>query len=165
MPIPQHKNRSPDQILNAGRLFDSAWHFWQALSWVDHAKRNTSISALQYAALELRQGVEHLWFDMIVTSVGGELDIREYSRCKGDSTKMYIIAKKNGVVLVLQCKLWDTPVGNKAVQEIAAARGHYFANGAAVVSNQSYTAAAKVLAQSNRVLLLHHSDLEKLLTI
>ena len=34
-------------------------------------------------------GIEHLWFDMVVTSVGGELDIREYAHCKGDSTKMY----------------------------------------------------------------------------
>jgi hypothetical protein len=41
--------------------------------------------------LELRLGIEHLWFDIIVTAVGGRLDIQEYSRCKGNSTKMYKI--------------------------------------------------------------------------
>ncbi len=89
MRIPQRENRTPEQIVGGNRLFDSAWHFWQALSWLDYAKRNTSITALQYAALELRSGIEHLWFDIIVTAVGGRLDIRAYSRCKGDSTKMY----------------------------------------------------------------------------
>ena len=63
MTVPPHKNRTPEQILVAERLFESAWHFWQALSWLDYAKRKTNISALQYAALELRQGIEHLWFD------------------------------------------------------------------------------------------------------
>jgi hypothetical protein len=29
------------------------------------------------------------WFDVIDTSVGGRLDIREFSRCKGNSAKMY----------------------------------------------------------------------------
>lgn len=89
MRVPSHVNRTPEQIVSSNRLFDSAWHFWQALSWLDHAKRKINISALQYAALELRFGIEHLWFDIIVTAVGGKLDIGEYSRCKGDSTKMY----------------------------------------------------------------------------
>jgi restriction system protein len=69
------------------------------------------------------------------------------------------------MILILQCKLWNAPVGNKAVQEIAAAKSHYFAKGAAVVSNQSYTPSARVLAKSNGVLLLHHTDLVKLSTI
>jgi hypothetical protein len=91
MRIPSYTNRTPEQIVDGNRLFDSAWHFLQALSWLDYAKRRTNIAALQYAALELRFGVEHLWFDIIITVVGGKLDIREYFRCKGDSTKMYKI--------------------------------------------------------------------------
>lgn len=89
MHVPQHKKRTPQQIVDGKRLFDSGWHFWQAISWLDHAKRRTNVTALQYAALELRLGIEHLWFDIIVTAVGGKLEMNEYSRCKGDSTKMY----------------------------------------------------------------------------
>ena len=91
MHVPPHANRTPEQIVGSERKFDSAWHFWQSLSWLDYAKRNISITALQYAALELRFGIEHLWFDIIVTTLGGRLDVDEYSRCKGNRTKMYKI--------------------------------------------------------------------------
>jgi hypothetical protein len=91
MRIPPHDNRTPEEIVGCDRAFDSRWHFWQALSWIDYAKRKTNIAALQYAALELRFGIEQLWFDMIIVAVGGKLELREYSRCKGDSTTMYKI--------------------------------------------------------------------------
>jgi peptidoglycan hydrolase-like protein with peptidoglycan-binding domain len=50
-----------------------------------------------------------------------------------------IVAQKGDLRLVVQCKLYSHPVGNKAVQEIAAARAHERADYAAVVSNSRYT--------------------------
>src|SRR6185312_7527570 len=73
-----------------------------------------------------------------------------------------VVAEREGRVLVLQCKLYSRPVGNKAVQEIAAGRAHERADYAAVCSNQSYTPAAKRLAGTNQVLLLHPSELNDL---
>ena len=73
-----------------------------------------------------------------------------------------VVAEKNNKLAVLQCKLWSQPVGNKAVQEVVAAKAFYSASVAAVVSNMSYTQSAKALAASNGVLLLHHNDLELL---
>jgi restriction system protein len=70
-----------------------------------------------------------------------------------------VVAERKGQVLVLQCKLYSKPVGNKAVQEIAAGRAHERADFAAVCSNQPYTPAAKRLAGTNQVLLLHPSEL------
>ncbi len=70
-----------------------------------------------------------------------------------------VIARRGGVTLVLQCKLYSQPVGNSAVQEISAARLHQQANYAAVVSNASYTSAAQQLARTNGVYLLHHEEL------
>jgi len=87
-------NQSPSQIANSKRHFDSAWFIWKSLAWLDYAKRNTNIAALQYAALELRQGIEQLWFDMIVVAVGGRLDAKEYSHCKQNATKMYKIIRQ-----------------------------------------------------------------------
>jgi restriction system protein len=63
------------------------------------------------------------------------------------------------VSVVLQCKLWNQPVGNKAVQEIVAAKKLYSASAAFVVSNQPFTIPAKILAAANQVHLLHHNDL------
>jgi len=73
-----------------------------------------------------------------------------------------VIADKNCVRVVLQCKLHARPVGNKAVQEIAAGKAHEQADYGIVVTNNRYTPAAEQLAATNGVLLLHYSDLRNL---
>ncbi len=72
-----------------------------------------------------------------------------------------VVATKGGIRLVLQCKMHSRPIGNKAIQEIAAGRANEMADIAAVVSNQSYTIAARRLAATNNVYLLHFADLAK----
>lgn len=73
-----------------------------------------------------------------------------------------VVAEKAGLRVVLQCKLYTRPVGNKSVQEAAAARAHEQATHAVVVTNSSFTPAAEALAATNRVLLLHYRDLRNL---
>lgn len=74
-----------------------------------------------------------------------------------------VIATKsiNGreVKAILQCKLYSSPVGNAAVQEVFSAKQHYYADMAAVVTNQSFTRSAKELSNTTGVILLHHDDL------
>ncbi|MGD0960801.1 MAG: restriction endonuclease [Methylomonas sp.] len=70
-----------------------------------------------------------------------------------------IIALKQGSKVVIQCKKYSQPVGNKAVQEAHAAKSFYEADKAIVVSNASYTTSAKQIAGKLGVLLLHHDDL------
>lgn len=70
-----------------------------------------------------------------------------------------VIAEKRGLRIVVQCKKYSKPVGNHAVQEIVAAIAHESARYGVVVTNSSFTAGARRLAASNRVLLLHHSEL------
>ncbi|GAN87688.1 restriction endonuclease [Komagataeibacter intermedius] len=70
-----------------------------------------------------------------------------------------VIATRGGMRLVVQCKLYRNTVGNEAVQQISAARLHYQADVAAVVSNADYTTSARQLARSNNVALLHHDEL------
>jgi restriction system protein len=74
-----------------------------------------------------------------------------------------VVAKLNGLKIVLQCKYYSQPVGNKAVQEVYAAKDFYGANIAAVVTNSSYTKSAKQLAHSLKVILFHHDDLPQFL--
>jgi restriction system protein len=73
-----------------------------------------------------------------------------------------VIAEKNGARVVLQCKLYTGPVGNKAVQEAAAGKAHERADYGIVVTNNRYTSAAEQLASTNGVLLLHYRDLRTL---
>jgi hypothetical protein len=70
-----------------------------------------------------------------------------------------VVAEKAGVRVVLQCKLYGQAVGNKAVQEVFAAKIYERAHHAAVITNARYTASAKKLAATNGVFLLHHADL------
>ena len=70
-----------------------------------------------------------------------------------------VIAEKEDLKLVLQCKKYSSPVGNKAVQEIYAGQKHELADFAAVVTNSTYTKSAKQLASTCGVFLLHFDEL------
>lgn len=73
-----------------------------------------------------------------------------------------VIAERDGEKVVIQCKKYRQPVGNSAVQEAATARLHVGARRAAVVSNSTFTPAARRLAATNAVVLLHHQELDRL---
>lgn len=65
-----------------------------------------------------------------------------------------IIATKRGRRYAIQCKYYSRPVGLKAVQEVVAAKRHYRCSRAMVVTNNTYTKPARVLAEENDVMLV-----------
>jgi len=71
-----------------------------------------------------------------------------------------IVIEKYNCKFVVQCKYYSQPVGNKAVQEVTSARDFYDADGAVVVTNNTYTKSARQLAASQSVWLIHDSELE-----
>lgn len=71
-------------------------------------------------------------------------------------------ANKEGLNVVIQCKLYSNPVGNKAVQEALSGKAFDKADFAVVVAPNGYTRSALELAQSTGVLLLSHNDLKNL---
>lgn len=73
-----------------------------------------------------------------------------------------VLAEKNGKTYAIQCKYYTSPVGLHAVQEIHAGQVYYKADYAAVVTNSTFTPAAKKLAATSQVLLLNDSGLESL---
>lgn len=70
-----------------------------------------------------------------------------------------VVASKNGKTFAIQCKLYNRPVGTKAIQEIVSGRLFYKADFGVVVSDNSFTNAAKVLARRSGVVLTHHNRL------
>lgn len=70
-----------------------------------------------------------------------------------------VFAQKEGIKIVLQCKLYSRPVGNKAVQEALAGKTFAGAHMGAVISNQRYTKSAHELAMKANIKLLHFTDL------
>lgn len=70
-----------------------------------------------------------------------------------------VVCEAKGRRLVIQCKYYNQPVGNAAVQEVVGARLFYTAHLAAVVSNAPFTKSAQELAKKSDVALLHHTKL------
>jgi hypothetical protein len=73
-----------------------------------------------------------------------------------------LIANKDGIIIAFQCKKHNRPVGNKAVQEIFTGKQFYDIEIGGVISNSPFTDSARKLATKNKILLLHHNDLQKI---
>lgn len=73
-----------------------------------------------------------------------------------------LVVRREGVRHVVQAKRSRRPVGPRAVQEVVGARPHYRCQGAVVVTNSKFTAAARRLAADSGVKLWRRrSDLDK----
>lgn len=72
-----------------------------------------------------------------------------------------ILASKDGVSYVVQCKCYSSSVGIEAVQEVYAAKGHYNSHVAIVATNNVFTKAAKTLADELKVVLWDCLDLSE----
>jgi hypothetical protein len=79
--------RTPDQILRNPIFDDSSWHFFQARSWIDLAKRSQLPSTVHYAAFELRYGIEYLLFELLQLA-NESLTQRDYEKCLSDPGMM-----------------------------------------------------------------------------
>ena len=73
-----------------------------------------------------------------------------------------VIAKKDDIKLVAQCKKFTKAVGNKAVQEIVAGIKYYQADIGIVIAPNGFTKSAEKLAEANKIKLIHHSQIKDL---
>lgn len=74
-----------------------------------------------------------------------------------------VIAYDGAVKIAIQCKLYGSPVGVKAVQEVYAGKAHYHADLAAVITNNYFTEAARTLAEETGVELWDRDTLAGLI--
>lgn len=71
-----------------------------------------------------------------------------------------LIARRNGRTIAIQAKGYRGSVGNGAVQEIVGALRFYRADEGWVVTNSTFTASARALAQANNIRLIDGNDLK-----
>lgn len=74
-----------------------------------------------------------------------------------------ILAEKDGVKYVIQCKHYSSAVGIEAIQQIYAAKIYYSAHVAVVATNSVFTKAAKILADETGVLLWAGDKVKKIM--
>ena len=88
---PSHQNRKASEILGEKLHFDSVGYLFRAVSWLDYFDRTHQYTALLYACVEGRMGIEYLLFEELVISTGARLRRQDYERCvreRGKFTKM-----------------------------------------------------------------------------
>jgi restriction system protein len=153
----------PDHLSRAGHPQYAIQHATRENFW---SGRSPLLAAIERAALAANPS--DLDISNVATGIEYETYCAEALRRAGWNARLTtvtgdqgtdIVAERDGKRVVVQCKFYSKPVGNKAVQEVAAARLHERADQAIVVSNADYTKSARQLARTTGVLLLHHDDL------
>lgn len=81
------------------------------------------------------------------------------TQASGDFGADIIATDEKGYMWVFQCKRYKSKLGNTPIQEVAAARLHYKARFAGVITNQNFTPAARQLAHENGVTLIEREAL------
>ena len=134
----------------------------QRANFFEHIRERVAQAAEQRPAVRLSPEMTPAEFEVFcaeqLRNCGWEVQVTPLCKDQG----VDVIAVKNGIRVVLQCKLYSKPVGNKAVQEIAAGKIHQQAVYGAVVTNSTFTSSAKQPASTTGIRLLHHTDLLKL---
>lgn len=74
-----------------------------------------------------------------------------------------VIIEKDNIKYAIQVKYYNNPVGNKAIQEVVAAKSFYKTDKAMVVTNSTFTPQAITLANVNDVLLVDGNKLDELI--
>lgn len=87
---------------------------------------------------------------------GYQVEFTQASNDKG----IDIIAKRNGISIGIQCKRYSSNIGISAVQEVFSGKNFYSLDKALVVTNRSFTKAAKDLADSTGVVLWDRTILD-----
>jgi restriction system protein len=100
---------------------------------------------------------EHHCADLF-RSVGWDVRVTQASGDHGAD----LIISRDGHTAVVQCKLYSSPVGNKAVQEAFSAKTFYSANEAIVVSKSGYTPHARQAAGSMNVRLIDVAEITEI---
>ena len=97
-------------------------------------------------------GVEYERYCGRFLSQKGFRDIR-YTPVSDDYGADIVAKDSSGQTWVFQCKYYSGSVGKDAVQEVTAAKAHYKASYAAVITNSHLTSGARILANENNVKL------------
>lgn len=88
--------------------------------------------------------------------------VEQTQKSRDYGADLILINPENKKKIIVQAKRYNKPVGSKAVQEILAAKLHYGADYAWVVTNQTFTDQAELLAKENLVRLIDRKELIEL---
>ncbi|HMJ08807.1 MAG TPA: restriction endonuclease [Pyrinomonadaceae bacterium] len=122
------------------------------------------ISEEDYISINSLDRLSGLEFEQFLSNLFERMGYTvEQTRITGDQGAD-LVAVKFGERTVVQAKRFGGSVGNKAVQEVVAAKALYKADKAIVVTNNFFTTPAQELAKANAVELIDREALSRLLS-
>ena len=101
-------------------------------------------------------------FERYITRLYAHMGYKAYTTKASGDFGADVIARKGKEKLCIQCKYYKNPVGIEAVQQAVASLGYYKGTKAVVVTNSTYTDAAKTLAKKNNAILIDGPILRKM---
>jgi restriction system protein len=116
---------------------------------------------LRSAGMDQIDGMDGVTFERRLKVLFSQLGYSVEETPRGGDFGGDLVLCKDGIRTVVQAKRWKRPVGVKAIQEAAAARGYYGCSAAMVVTNSRFTERAQQLARANNVVLWDRSRLAK----
>jgi hypothetical protein len=150
LPLLDHYSFSSDKVrLDVRDPWDSEWRerlYAEFDRAVECGAQRGLASLPSFTIADITNGHEYERFCAdLLSKYGWETSV---TKATGDQG-VDIIAHYNGLRVVFQCKFYSSPVGNKAVQEVVAARIHEQADLGVVISNTTYTRSAEMLLISS----------------
>ena len=113
--------------------------------------------------IEMIDRMDPYRFEHLVGMLYAALGYQVEETPRGSDQGADVFISKGGERMVIQAKLYSQPVGNKAVQEAIAARSHFGCARCAVVTNNTFTPAARELAATSDVDLVDRAQLTGML--
>lgn len=103
---------------------------------------------------------EHFCKEILISNGFSNVEVTKSSHDYGGD----ILAQKDQIKYVIQCKKYSSPVGIDAVQQVIGSRSIYNCHVAAVLTNSTFTDSAIKLAETNNVLLWDKATLNKMMS-
>lgn len=113
-----------------------------------------------YDSFDNMDGHEFEYFCADILKYNGFTNV-EVTKGSGDQG-IDILSEKDGIKYAIQCKCYNSDIGNKAVQEAYSGKTFYNCHIAVVMTNRYFTPAAKELAEKNGVILWDRDKLNSL---
>lgn len=143
---------------------DAAWGLCSTLALgMLGAPRVHRAEQLRRSGIAAVDGMSGVQFEQRLKSLFRELGYRVSTTAVTGDYGADLVLERDGVRSVVQAKRYDTPVGVEAIYQVVAAKAHYGASEAVVVTNSTYTPAALTLADDNGVATVERAELVELL--
>lgn len=132
------------------------------------AKRSAQYSAptpdmqIKANSIQIMSGLEfeHFCKEVLMSNGFHHVDVTKSSHDYGGD----ILAQKDQIKYVIQCKKYSSPVGIDAVQQVIGSRSIYNCHVAAVLTNSTFTDSAVKLAERNNVILWDKNALDNMMS-